>query len=141
MRAQIDSIKVADTDQCVTFQNIRTIQQVKAAVKLPTGEDVTGQVNLAWYNAEGVLLGKEHVLPAMVEGQEVWLAVALPQQLGLLYVQPQDTPCTVADGENAVTVDLQPLPQLQLEGRVLDLQSKEPLGRATVSVSQTRNSR
>ena len=139
--AQIDSIKVADTDQSVTFQNIRTIQQVKAAVKLPTGEDVTGQVNLAWYNAEGVLLGKEHVLPAMVEGQEVRLAVALPQQLGLLYVQPQDTPWTVADGENAVTVDLQPLPQLQLQGRVVDLQSKEPIVRATVSVSQTLNSR
>ena len=139
--AQIDSIKVADTDQSVTFQNIRTIQQVKAAVKLPTGEDVTGQVNLAWYNAEGVLLGKEHVMPAMVEGQEVRLAVALSQQLGLLYVQPQDTPWTVADGENAVTVDLQPLPQLQLQGRVVDLQSKEPIVRATVSVSQTLNSR
>ena len=137
--AQLDSIKVSDSDQSLTFHDILTLRSAQARVVLPTGEDVTGQVNLAWYDEKDVLLGTEAFLPAMVEGQHVRLAASLPQTLGLAYLQPAAADWTITNGENVVTVELAAYPQSQLSGRAIDRQTQEPIARATVTVAQTLN--
>ena len=137
--AQIDGIKVEDVDQSLTFQDILSIRSAEARVVLPTGEDVTGQVNLAWYDEQNVLLGTEALLPAMVEGQNVRLVASLPQRLGLAYLQPAAADWTIINGENVVTVELAAYPQSQLSGRVIDRQTQEPIARATITVAQTLN--
>lgn len=137
--AQIDGIKVEDVDQSLTFQDILSIRSAEARVVLPTGEDVTGQVNLAWYDEQNVLLGTEALLPAMVEGQHVRLVASLPQTLGLAYLQPAAADWTITNGENVVTVELAAYPQSQLSGRAIDRQTQEPIARATVTVAQTLN--
>ena len=137
--AQIDSIKIEDDDLSLTFSNMLTLHNVKLNVLTPEGTDVTSEVAVRWYDANGTFFAQGNVVEGQVEGYPVKYAVTLPQSLAMLYQLPADSVYVVNADDNSISCHLVALPQMTLQGRVVDLQTQEPIAKATITASQTIN--
>lgn len=137
--AEIDSIKIDEADLSLTFSNMLTLQNVKLSVLTPDDTDVTSQVGIRWFDANDKLLSYNPVVEGQVEGYPVKYAINLPQSLAMQYLLPADSVYMVNAADNNITCRLEALPQMTLQGRVVDLQTQEPIAKATITASQTIN--
>ncbi len=137
--AEIDSIKIDETDISLTFSNMLTLQNVKLNVLTPDDADVTSQVGIRWFDANDKLLSYNHVVEGQVEGYPVRYTITLPQSFAMQYRLPADSVYMVNASNNNITCRLEVLPQMTLQGRVVDMASSEAMQGAVVTVSQKLN--
>ena len=137
--AEIDSIKIDETDISLTFSNMLTLQNVKLNVLTPDDTDVTSQVGIRWFDGDDKLLSYNHVVEGQVEGYPVRYSITLPQSLAMQYRLPADSVYMVNASDNNITCRLEALPQMTLQGRVVDMASSEAMQGAVVTVSQKLN--
>ena len=135
----IENIAVDDSDQSLTFDNIKQLRTAQLSVFTPDGADVTSQVDVRWFDAQSRFVCQGNAVDGQVEGAKVRYAVELPRLLGMQYANPTDSLYEVQAGSNNVLVTLKPLRTMTLSGKVLDDETGEPLEGATVTVSQTLN--
>ena len=135
---EVDGIDVTDKDVSVTFTDLKVPRDLKLTVLTPTGEDVTGQATITWYDLRDTYLTKGSTLAAQLEGVSVKYRVQLPQALAMLYQLPAEATYEV-QATNNITLTLTDIPQTTIGGRVLDVKTGQPLSGATVSVSQMLN--
>ena len=136
---QLDRVAIADEDVSVTFDALRQPQNVSMVVVLPDGTDVTGQVQVRWFDAAGTYLCQGTKVSGQLPGDSLSSQIVLPQSLAMQYVQPEDSAYAVGEGGNAHVCTLVPFRSLTVEGRVKDLVSGMALQGAVVSVSQQLN--
>jgi hypothetical protein len=136
---QLDGVAIADEDVSVTFDALRQPQDVSMVVLLPDGTDVTGQVQVRWFDAAGAYLSQGTKVSGQLPGDSLSSQIVLPQSLAMQYVQPEDSAYAVGEGGNAHVCTLVPFRSLTVEGRVKDLVSGMALQGAVVSVSQQLN--
>ena len=134
--AQIDSIWIGEENISLTFENIRALKDISVSV-VDNGKELTGQVDVVWSTADGKYLTKGSSLDGLVEGDQVYCALALPEELAMKYEMPQDTVFTVGAEENNFVVELTPLRKVILKGSVVAAKDKRPAKNAVVTVSQT----
>lgn len=139
--SEITGISVEDCDVQVCFTDIKDITTISATVNDADGTDVTSQVSISWYSypdgIAGTLLSQGPRISGIVAGTELICRVTLNQDLGMSHILPQDV--AVTTGEDDVTINLQPIPLVTLNGRILDLTDETPLSGASVTVIQTVN--
>ena len=139
---RIENIVVPDDDFEVTFDNLKSVYTVKAIVMTPDGKDVTSDVTVEWLKplADGTTtyLRKAVSLGEIPDGQELLCRVTLNNQLGTVYVQPEDSEFTVDGEHNTCTVTLVPFRVIELSGTVTDGDGAALAG-ASVSANQTLN--
>lgn len=118
---------------------IQTLRDLTLKVTLPSGEEVSDQTTIRWFDAQGTFLTQGSQLVSQMVGTELKYQVILPQALGEKYIIPTEQTFTVAD-EDIVTLALVALPKVTLTGYVHDKQdTPQPLENVVVSVSQMLN--
>ena len=135
----INNIDIVDNDVSVTFSNLLSPQNINLQILTPDNVDVTDEVVVTWTDANGAFLAKNNTLDSQVQGSKVTFSIALPQSLGIQYIQPQDSTYTVLATGNDIKCLLAAIPQTTMTGQVLDMKTSLPLSGATVAVSQTLN--
>ena len=136
--AEIDNIYVNESDLVLTFENPKTIENVKLRVNAG-GKDATKECKVRWFDNNGNYLSEGAVLPGQVEGYSVKASVTLPQQLAMQYYLPNDTVYEVKASDNEVVMMLDALPMLTLKGKITDSKTNESLNGVLVTVTQTVN--
>ena len=137
--AEIEGIEIEDKDISLTFSDIKTLQTVKLNVVTPQGTDVTSQLAIQWVDTNDQLLIQGNILTGQVEGCNVRYSISLPKDLAMMYVQPADSMYLVKEDDNSIVFQLKALPQLTLKGKIVDLQSQNPISNAVITASQTIN--
>ncbi len=135
---QVDGIDIVDQDVSVTFPSLMVPRDLMLRVLTPTGEDITGQTTITWFDYKDTYLTKGNTLTGQLEGVSVKYRVQLPQALAMLYQLPADATYEVQAANN-LTLTLAVIPQTTIGGRVLDIKTGQPLNGATVAVSQMLN--
>lgn len=124
-----------------TFEanQIKTLRDLTLTVTLPSGEEVTEQTTIRWFDAQGTFLTQGSQLTSQLVGTELSYQVILPQALGEKYIIPTEQSFTVGDESN-MTLPLVALPTVTLSGFVYDVQDETTgLADAVISVSQMLN--
>ncbi len=134
---QIDNVEVKDEDVSVTFASLSKPQSVTLTVMTPDGQNVTSQIQITWMDASGNYLAQGTSLTGLPVGYHTSYRMALPQDLAMAYTTPQQVDYVLTDGNNNITCQLSPIPQVQISGKVKDASTGLPLSGATISASQT----
>jgi len=134
---RIDNVEVKDEDVSVSFASLTKPQTVTLAVQTPDGKNVTGQTQITWTDAEGNYVAQGVSLAALPAGLKVNYAIALSQDLAMLYDAPKPTAYTLKDGGNSLTTKLAAIKQVTISGKVKDVATGMALNGAVVSASQT----
>lgn len=121
------------------FASLLPLQEVTLSVKTPDGADVTGQVNVSWFDSAHVFLGNGQSLAGMPAGAEVGYEISIPRELGVTYAAPANGTWTVKENGNTVAVVLEKLPTFEIAGKLTDASTGEPVAGGYVTVSQTVN--
>ena len=135
---EVDAIEVDKQDVSVTFPELKVPRTLTLSVLDASGQDVTEQTVVTWFDAKGNWLAKGSALDGQIEGENVKFHVALPQTLAMLYQMPADSVYEVK-ADNAISVSLNAIPQLTIGGKVIDVKTGKALGGATIAISQTLN--
>lgn len=133
---QIERVDVNDNDTTVSFSSLEMPQDVSITVVLPDGTDVTSQITATWTDNKGNYISQGEQLEKQAQGGELICAMTLPQQLAMSYQTPDALHLTVGSN-NIVTCTLTPIPQVILQGKVVDATTGQPISGAVVSASQT----
>ncbi len=140
--AESDAIlieKKKTSDCTFAADQIQTLRNLSLKVTVPTGEEVTDQTTIRWFDAKGTFLTQGSQLVNQMVGTELKYQVILPQALAEQYKMPAEQVYTVEE-EETVTLPLESLPKVTLTGSVVDEQdSTQPLADAVISVSQMLN--
>ena len=122
------------TDGWKNFENIIQIGEdlgnsLVLSVLNEDGTDVTDNVNIVWYDADGKEVGTGKSLNGIMEGTELYFSVVLDESMGRVYreVKMQKV---LADGE-PLTCRLEKIGRVMLEGRV----SATDIDKNTMTVS------
>ena len=138
---EISNVPVTENDKelSCTFENLMVPRDLTVTVMTPEGNDVTDQTSIVWMTEKDEYLSQGPTLTRQLEGTKVKYRVGLSQDLAMKYLLPEDTEYEVSD-ENDITYDLEAIPQISIEGLVVDLKNdNQPLEGATVFVSQMLN--
>ena len=139
---RIENVVIPDHDIEVSFDNLKTLHTVYAKVVTTEGMDVTSQVSVEWLKpqADGTMtyLRKSDSLGEVPEGQELLCRVSLDNNLGVVYVDPEDLLFKMEGENNICTVTLEPFRTISLSGILIDGDGVALSG-ASVSVNQTLN--
>ena len=139
----IKNVEVKNQDVSVTFESLKTPQNVTLTVK--AGEtDVTANTTIAWSDVAGNFLAQGATIKNLLEGEVVQYSVTLSENLAMQYQLPEGGSYTVEDGDNIIEVTLEALPKMAITGTVYDYnksteEKMEPLAGAIIAVSQTIN--
>ena len=117
--------------------DILTLRDLTLKVMLPTGEEVTDQTSIRWFDANGTLLAQGNALAGQAVDTELKYQVTLPQNLGEQYILPTEQDYMVGADET-ITLNLDPLPKKTLTGYVHD-GDNTPLAGVVISISQALN--
>lgn len=134
---QIDNVEVEDEDVSVMFTSLSKPQSVALSVLTPDGQDVTSQTQITWTDVSGNYLAQGTSLSGLPVGYQATYSIALSQDLAMTYITPQPVNYILKDGNNIITCQLSPIPQVQLSGKVKDVATGLPLSGAVISASQT----
>ena len=134
---QTNTAKLGNANLKLTFGNLLRTKDVSLKVTIPDGTDVTDKVSVLWADSAGKAMGFASQLKAVAEGSKLKCKVTLRDELARQYVAPDTMQFTVeGEGENLLTLQLQPMQQLTLRGLVKDQQSGEPISDASVVLTQ-----
>lgn len=136
---EIGNVALDDDNLNVSFEYIKTVQDVTLSVLTPSGENVTASVTITWLDEQGSYLRQGNKVSEMLTGTNIQYRVKLSKDLALEYMQPTDMTYEVKAGKNDVTLMLSPIKQIALSGSVVDAATKQGIYGATVSISQTLN--
>ncbi len=133
---QTDTVELGEENLTLTIDNLLQSKDVSLKVTIPDGTDVTDKVSVLWREADREI-GYASLLKAVAEGTELTCKVALRSDLAIQYAAPDAIQHTVdGEGENLLTLQLQPMQQLAMHGLVKDKQTGEPISDATVALTQ-----
>ena len=83
------------------------------------GNDVSNQVSIVWYDAEGKQIGTGRRLGGVIAGSVLYYSVFLNEGLGRIYHEVSQRKIIVGDGSTtSITCQLEHIDQLTLYGRV-----------------------
>ncbi len=140
----IENVVIPDQDIEVSFDNLKSLHTVFAKVLDTNGSDVTSNVSVEWYKplADGTAtyLRKAISLGEIPDGQQLICHIALDNQLGVVYLNPEDVEFTVTSHNNTCVINLVPFRSIELSGTIVDGDGA-PLSGASVSVNQTLNNK
>ena len=136
---EIGNVALDDDNLNVSFEYIKTVQDVTLSVLTPSGENVTASVTITWLDEQGSYLRQGSKVSEMLTGTNIQYRVKLSKELAMEYVQPVDVAYQVKNGENAIVLTLSPIKQISISGYVKDAATKQGISSATVSISQTLN--
>ena len=135
---EIDDLAVPDGDVSVTFDNLMVPRDITLQVLTPTGDDVTDQTSITWYDQKDTYLTRGNILTGQLEGVNVRYRIQLPQTLAMQYLLPADSIYRVV-AANDIAFTLTDIPQATIGGQVFDIKTNQPITGATVAVSQMLN--
>ena len=150
----VEAYKQADVWKTLNIMPMNSseeqLQNVRLSVMTPEGEDIAGQCNIVWRNAEGNVIGVGRELTAQTVGTVVNYSIGLPPQFMNIYEAVPNGQHTVAASGNSITVSLRPTGiidpgKLDLQGTMATLiyeyvpssATSQPLRRSDVELSVT----
>ena len=136
--SSVADILVGKDDMEVTLSDIRQMKDVRIRVFTPTGEDVTSNTNVVWFDEEGRYLKQGTILSQMTAGSTVKYRVSFNRILGLTYEFPKEQEYLVQEDNNEIIITLKPLTEKTIYGVVKDIDSGF-INHAVVTVSQKVN--
>ena len=135
----IENVEVKGSDLSVAFTEISTPQNLTLQLTVPSGTPVgEDQFSITWTDERGNYLAKGTTLVNQLKGTKVKAQIKLGEALGTQYRQPADTLVSVGQ-TSALTISLQPLPQVTLSGIVTAEDTEGPIRGANIAVTQQLN--
>ena len=135
----IENVEVKGNDVSVAFTEISTPQNLTLQLTVPSGTPVgEDQFSITWTDERGNYLAKGTTLVNQLKGTKVKAQIKLGEALGTQYRQPADTLVSVGQ-TSALTISLQPLPQVTLSGIVTAEDTEGPIRGANIAVTQQLN--
>lgn len=135
----IENVEVKGSDVSVAFTEISTPQNLTLQLTVPSGTLVgEDQFSITWTDERGNYLAKGTTLVNQLKGTKVKAQIKLGEALGTQYRQPADTLVSVGH-TSALTISLQPLPQVTLSGIVTAEDTEGPIRGANIAVTQQLN--
>ena len=136
----IKNILLEEEHKEVRFSKLLPLGKASLRVlQLPDSTDVTDKVQVNWYNSQGEFLKQGNKLDGLVAGTQILYKITLPEELGTQYAFPKDSLCSVTDGENNITLQLQPIEKITISGIVKDSITGEILPDAYIYIRQLLN--
>lgn len=137
---EIKGIEVNNESVSRTFESLKSPKNVTLKVVTPGDTDVTGQVAINWTDNKDNFLTSGATVKKLLEGNKVKYSISLSEALAVQYQKPEGSEYEVTGGDNDITVQLVPLPQQAISGKVTDKnQGSAALADAYIAVSQTIN--
>lgn len=128
-----------DGNKSIDFKDLTSLYKVRLNVQKPGGIDVANDVTIEWKDSKNNLLMRGDVLSGQKKDAQLTYNVVLSEALGRQYKQPEPVDYTVTEGENSITLTLQPLKSVSLNGSVVVSTTAEPLAGVTVTATQMLN--
>lgn len=136
---EINNVALENENLSVSFNNIRSTQNVKLSIVTPNNEDVTADVAIIWLDEQGNYLRQGNTVNDLLTGTKIQYRVKLSKQLAMEYVQPEEITYEVKHADNNVVMTLAPIKQISMNGCVKDAATGQGIMGATVSISQVLN--
>ncbi len=134
---QSEEAKVGEEDFTLTIDNLLQKKDVSLKVNTPDKTDVTDKVTIIWKDGSDKAIGYGSHLKGVAEAAALTCKVTLRDELARQYVAPDAIQFTVeGEGDNVLTLSLQPVQQLTLHGLVKDTETGEAIEAAIVSLTQ-----
>lgn len=137
--SRIENVVIPDADHAVAFTNIKEMVEVSAKVLSPTGEDLTANSTLEWFQIndenEPVFLGKTNALKNVPTGERLLVKTTLSREQAMQFVQPDEFNCEVTAGMQPLSIQLKNLRALSLLGKIVD-ENGLPMNGATATLTQ-----
>ena len=134
---QIKNVEVHEKNVTVAFTDLSKPQDVTLRVTTPDGTDVTSQVQVSWTDTQGQYLSQTPTVKGLPVGTQLTCQVTLPKDLAMTYNTPAPLTHTVISQQGTVNCPLSTIPTTELTGTVSDASTRQPLGGAIVTVTQT----
>ena len=106
--ASLNHIFIAALENHVTLPTLLETRRVTLQVMDPSDADITNQVQLKWYDADGVYLTAGSGIAWLPVGAHVQYETDLNSALGVKYQNVKRTTYTVTSGNNAIVAALEP---------------------------------
>ena len=133
----IDNIKVGEEDVTVVFPSLKIPKTVTLSVKTPEGQDVTNQANISWLNEKGEMLTRGNQIAGLPVGRKLAYSITLQSNLSTAYALPSNMFYVVNEGSNNIVCQLAEISTINLNGKVMDANTNQPINGATISATQT----
>ena len=135
----IESIELSEAVVTATFPAFEQTKTINVIVSDVNGINVSGQIKIFWYNAEGDYLEQGPSVSGVIPGFIMKYIIELDLELGSVYIEPEVQEHTVSSGDNSIAITLVPIPKVTISGRVIDRNTRNPVAGAEVSVYQMLN--
>ena len=136
---RIDAVTLGETDGSVTFPQLNTPRNVTLNVTADGQQVSEEHYSATWLTAANAYIARGSQLPAMLEGQQLRVVVALDRELAMKYEQPDTVSYTVVGSpaaNNTVEVSLAHLANTTITLQVIDSLTNRGISDAAVRVSQ-----
>lgn len=137
--ASIENIFVGEADLSVDFSNLRTPRTLTVVLEGDDGRTLDeDDYTVTWMKSDGTYIRRGTTLSNALDGDIVRLFALLGNQLSMSYVQPDTISYTVGQhgADTSIRLQLSPLSATTADFTVIDSQSRQGIGGATVDVAQ-----
>lgn len=121
------------------FESLLQLQDVRLSLTTPEGADVADDASISWFDDKHSLVGSGSLLTGQVEGYDVSYEISIPRELGISYSIPENGTWTVKPEKNVISIPLSKLATSEINGKIKDASTGEPIAGAYVTVSQKVN--
>ncbi|NLY43569.1 MAG: leucine-rich repeat protein [Clostridiaceae bacterium] len=125
----------------VELPSVTDVKTVTVKVFDDSGNDLSSQVTIKWYNDIGTYMAQGSSISDIPVGTSLQYTVELGSTLGSKFIEIGSQNYVVTSNSNDIILTLEPIKTVTVTGRVLDAQTDLPIAGASVSISQTLNSK
>lgn len=129
---------ILDVDDLILTNTVER-SSLTMMVTDPQGRDLTPEVTIRWYDADGVLLGTGSKISEVKKNEELFYSIELNEELGRQYREVERRSVIANTGH--IVCKLEYIGQTWLRAHVVDSDTKQNLPAANVSIYQWLNGR
>ena len=117
---RIETIEIGDNDTIVQFASLLKPQSVQLNVFEHDSTNVTSNVQITWLDNSNNYLHQGQSITKLPSGKQLKYGIILPQSLATKYKTPEVGLYIVNDSSNSISIVLDTVEQLYIQGRVKD---------------------
>ena len=134
---RIETIEIGDNDTIVQFASLLKPQSVQLNVFEHDSTNVTSNVQITWLDNSNNYLHQGQSITKLPSGKQLKYGITLPQSLATKYKTSEVGMYIVNDSSNIISIVLDTIEKIHIQGKVKDEANNIALANATISISQT----
>lgn len=136
---EIDVTGLEIPESRVVLSDVKNVYKIEGLVYDDDFLDVTSDVDFEWSDENGRVVSTTKTATAILAGDSLKCSMSLSESLGRKYINPRPVSFNSTACDSIVTIQLERIPSLTLNGTIKNSVHKKPVGDASILINQYLN--